>query len=255
MPHCDPEELSLAALGRHGLSAADSEHVASCPECSAELQAQREIVALARRTRSVELTPPPPHVWRAIDGATRTPRLRAVPPATGAAPDDESTITGPQRRRSWLPLAAAAMIGAVLGGAAMTAVVSQQSGPTAPVAESGPTPSIVATTALGPLPDGGRATSGTGSVDVEQVGDSRLLGVTTAALGPTDGYYEVWLIDPDTMEMISIGSVEPGDQVTVLPIPRGVDLAKYSVVDISDEPLNGDPTHSKVSVLRGQLPV
>lgn len=252
MPHCDPEELSLAALGHHELSAADSGHMASCPGCAAELRAEREVVELARRSRHVELTPPPPQVWTVIEEATHRPDLRAVSPAGG--PPHDSRSPRAQRRRSWLPLAAAAMIGAVVGGAAMTAVVSGQSDPTTPLAQSGPTPSIVATADLGPLEEGGRATGGTGSVDVEQVGDSRLLGVSTAALEPTDGYYEVWLIDPDTMEMVSIGAVEPGDQVTVLPIPRGVDLAKYSVVDISDEPLDGDPTHSQVSVLRGQLP-
>ncbi|MDO5663474.1 MAG: anti-sigma factor, partial [Brachybacterium sp.] len=36
-------------------------------------------------------------------------------------------------------------------------------------------------------------------------------------------------------------------------IPHGVDLAEYSVVDISLEHADGDPSHSGDSWVRGQL--
>jgi len=150
-----------------------------------------------------------------------------------------------------MPLAAAALFGVFVGGAATLTLVAGRQSP-APIADAQP-PVVLSTAALDPLPAGGRDTRGTGSVDLEKVGDSRVLGVSTAGLEDTDGYYEVWLIDPRTMDMISLGSIEPGDQVVVLPIPSTVDLNKYSLVDVSDEPVNGDPTHSKVSVLRGQL--
>jgi hypothetical protein len=38
-------------------------------------------------------------------------------------------------------------------------------------------------------------------------------------------------------------------------IPESVDLARYSVVDISAEPVDGDPTHSGDSIVRGALDV
>ena len=36
---------------------------------------------------------------------------------------------------------------------------------------------------------------------------------------------------------------------------EGLDLAGYPIVDISLEPLDGDPVHSKVSLARGELRV
>ncbi len=38
-----------------------------------------------------------------------------------------------------------------------------------------------------------------------------------------------------------------------LPIPASVDLDDYAVVDVSAEPLDGDPTHSGDSIVRGIL--
>ncbi|MDQ0028612.1 hypothetical protein [Arthrobacter bambusae] len=35
-------------------------------------------------------------------------------------------------------------------------------------------------------------------------------------------------------------------------IPAGVDLAQYPIVDISDQPYNGDPAHSADSIVRGK---
>ena len=51
----------------------------------------------------------------------------------------------------------------------------------------------------------------------------------------------------------SSGTLGPGEKA-VLPLPAGVSLADYPVVDISAEPYDGDPTHSTDSVVRGTLP-
>ena len=37
------------------------------------------------------------------------------------------------------------------------------------------------------------------------------------------------------------------------PLPAGVDLSEYSVVDVSREPSDGDPAHSGDSIVRGAL--
>jgi hypothetical protein len=38
-----------------------------------------------------------------------------------------------------------------------------------------------------------------------------------------------------------------------LPVPPGTDLNRFRLVDISDEPHDGDSTHSGRSLLRGTL--
>ncbi|WP_324275343.1 anti-sigma factor [Blastococcus brunescens] len=66
-----------------------------------------------------------------------------------------------------------------------------------------------------------------------------------------DGYYEIWLIDRDVVGMVTLGVVRPGTQTFEL--PAGLDLGEFPLVDVSVEPLDGDPTHSGVSVARGEL--
>ena len=251
MQHCDPETLALAALEPELLDDNDRTHLQTCDACRGEYESLRATVEIGR-SGPIELKSPPPATWAAIAEATDTPRLRSIPGGMDSTATDQPDSAAPTKaRRGWLPLAAAAMIGAVVGGAAMTGVAVNQTN--SPIAQPSATPSIVSTTALQPLPDG-RETSSTGNAAVELTDTGTALEVSTAGLEQTDGYYEVWLIDPETMQMFSVGSIAAGDQDSVLPIPAGVNLDQYSVVDISDEPLNGDPTHSKVSVLRGQLP-
>jgi hypothetical protein len=36
-------------------------------------------------------------------------------------------------------------------------------------------------------------------------------------------------------------------------VPDGLDLTRYSLVDVSIEPYDGDPVHSRDSVVQGQL--
>ena len=77
--------------------------------------------------------------------------------------------------------------------------------------------------------------------------------VDVSGLPSTDGYFEVWLLAPDASSMIALGTLGP-DERAVLPLPAGVSLADYPVVDISAEPYDGNPAHSTDSVVRGTLP-
>ncbi len=52
--------------------------------------------------------------------------------------------------------------------------------------------------------------------------------------------------------MISLGALTAGSQGRFT-IPAGTDLSVYTIVDVSVEPLDGDPAHSKESLLRGTL--
>ncbi len=65
-----------------------------------------------------------------------------------------------------------------------------------------------------------------------------------------DGFYEVWLIDENVDGMISLGVLTADGR---LDVPDTMDPSAFPVVDISVEPLDGDPTHSGQSVLRGVL--
>jgi anti-sigma-K factor RskA len=51
--------------------------------------------------------------------------------------------------------------------------------------------------------------------------------------------------------MVPLGVVAPGSQTVEL--PADLDLGRFPLVDVSVEPLDGDPTHSGVSVARGEL--
>jgi hypothetical protein len=51
--------------------------------------------------------------------------------------------------------------------------------------------------------------------------------------------------------LIPLGVVRAGTEEFEL--PPGVDIGEYPVVDVSVEPLDGDPAHSGRSVLRGTI--
>ena len=69
-------------------------------------------------------------------------------------------------------------------------------------------------------------------------------------LDPDDGYLELWLIDPTVTRLVSLGPLRTDG---IYDIPAGVDPAAFPIVDVSVEPVDGDPTHSGDSVLRGEL--
>ena len=66
-----------------------------------------------------------------------------------------------------------------------------------------------------------------------------------------DGYLEVWLLRPDVSGMVTLGvlDAESGE----FPLPAGLDLEEYAVVDISREHMDGDPGHGGDSLVRGQV--
>lgn len=68
---------------------------------------------------------------------------------------------------------------------------------------------------------------------------------------PSNEPVELWLIKPDLSDMVSLGLVEPG--ATEWELPAGIEPTEYSLVDLSIEPNDGDPTHSGRSILRGAL--
>jgi hypothetical protein len=141
----------------------------------------------------------------------------------------------PRRSRLALLTAAAAIAGAVVGAGVVALIERDEGGAT------------IAAVELDPIEDADA--SGTASL-IERDGD-RVLQVDLDAPDLEDGYYELWLLDRDVQGMVPVGVVHSGRNDVVL--PSGLDLGEFPLVDVSVEPLDGNPAHSGVSVVRGEL--
>ena len=90
-----------------------------------------------------------------------------------------------------------------------------------------------------------------GEARVVEAGGVRELRLSVPGLAAReDGFYEVWLL-AESGQMVPVGALVGGD--SRWPLPPGLDVADYPVVDVSLEPYDGDPTHSGDSLLRGTL--
>ncbi len=69
-------------------------------------------------------------------------------------------------------------------------------------------------------------------------------------LDPDVQYLALWLTDPGRQEVLPLGVVYDD---AVVPMPVGVDIAEFSVIDVSIEPLDGQPGHSGRTIMRGVL--
>ena len=236
MQHCTPEQLALAAL-REPLPAEDTAHLASCAECRADVRSlQRSIdaVAVPEFAAPGAPVPPPPRVWEAIVAATGTSAGQAPTPEERTP--DADVLPFRSRRRPLLLVAATLVAGAVVGAGAVAVIQRGDEG------------KPVTAVALDPL--AGNDASGRAEVVVRDDG-SRVVELKLDAPSLHDEYYEVWLIDRDVVGMVPLGIVLPGTQT--LELPAGLDLEKYPLVDVSVEPLDGNPSHSGLSVARGEL--
>jgi hypothetical protein len=142
----------------------------------------------------------------------------------------------PARLGLLLATTAAAVVGA---GIALGVVALTQPG------SSGTTVADARLQALG-----GSDASGT-AVVVEHPDHSLELDVTLAGRPASAGYYEVWLADRGLARMVAVGVLHDGRGA--LQLPAGLSIGSYPVVDVSQEPLDGDPAHSADSVARGVL--
>jgi len=141
---------------------------------------------------------------------------------------------------------AASVAGLLVGGAAtLAADTLVNDGAPAPVVA--PTP--VAQTQLVALPNH----RGQGEAEIVETAAGTELVVDVSGLGDGDGdgFLEVWLIDPDTLQMIGLGALTSDSGR--FQVPDGLDLSQYRLVDVSLEPFDGDPVHSRDSVVRGEL--
>ncbi len=145
-----------------------------------------------------------------------------------------------RRPRARLRAATAAVAAAVLLVGGILVGRQLQS----PRPSSGP---VVATAALqrlaAPAPAGGEVT-------VVAKGKDRILIVRTANLPPppTGDFYEVWLLAPQTDKMLPMGVLSPTGTGSYG--IAGSIMQQFSAVDVSLQRNDGNPAHSKTSVLR-----
>ncbi len=238
MPHPDADDLALVALGET-LDDAARAHIAGCPACTAEIESFRGTVELAGLSDYGRDAPAPgEHVWAAISTEL------------GFGPADEqrespATIEPavPLRRRRWIrwvaPIAAA-VVGIALGAGAVILVQDRVNSVT-----------VDATAPLTPVPGGPlpAADGQLGTAELVTARTGQQVRVDAAGLPPTtSASYEVWLFGDDG-RMVSLGTLADGSGSFT--VPEGIDTTQYRTVDISDEPPDGNPAHSGISLVRG----
>lgn len=256
MPHLEPERIALVAIGEAPTDV-EQAHLDVCDECALELAELEHTVAIGRSTASLgEVEAPPERVWERIVAeiaatpssslspepaepapGERAPVIDTLTPAGDDAPATRRDRRRRSRRRTPLMFALAASVAVVLAIVGVWALVRP-----AQVVE-------LASATLQAFPDHPGAA---GSAVVVELGDGeREVEVRLDAAAADGGYREVWLINADATALVSLGVLE-GAQGT-FPIPADVDLSEYVLVDISQEPADGDPTHSGDSIVRGEL--
>ena len=192
-----------------------SDHLAGCDDC------RRELAALAATSASLR-------------AAARQPQPATAPDAP--APDAAPAPPRAGRRRGPLVGLAAALALAVAAAAVLWAGgLWRPARPdrTVPLAGVG-------------------AVAASGRASMAGAGDDRQMTVAAEDLPPlrVGQYYEVWLLDPGAGTVFPVG-VLPPDGEGRFTLPASV-VGRYQVIDVSLEADDGDPAHSKRSLLRGR---
>ncbi|MCX5118394.1 anti-sigma factor [Micromonospora sp. NBC_00362] len=275
MQHLDHDRLVFLALGESEADNGESTHLGTCALCRAEVASLQQVAGLGTETQGLaDLPDPPEHVWQGIEAQVRAAeagplltetRRHRVPEQAdtttaeqadtttaeqtfGAAAEPTVTRLDPTRRsrrgRGWSGWVATAVTAAAAAAVGVVGTVSvlRPDDPTPT-----PTPVVVASAPLAAY--GATPPAAKGDARVFQDGQLHL---HVANLPSVPGYYEVWLINPTTMEMFSVGTLGGGPDA-LLPLPPNVDLKSYSVVDVSAEQYDNNTRHSGDSLLRGSL--
>jgi hypothetical protein len=234
--HPDAERLTLAALPAEDRDPGVEQHLSTCAECRERVDGLRRTVELARAGRG-EPAVPPPRVWDAI----------------AAELDDVDEVPAPVRsarsraRWGWRAVAVPAAA-AVIGVAAGLGIGIGISPPT-------PAENPVPLAQLRPI--GPADPSAAGTVDAIQRDGGQELVIKLEGVTDTEGgdYLEAWLIDAAGNRLVSLGALTASGATYTgeFTIPADLPMAEFNTVDISAERWDGDPTHSRISLLRGSV--
>jgi hypothetical protein len=244
LSHLDDETIALAAIGET-LDGAHADHLADCASCRGEIASLALVVGVARSTATTEtLVAPPPAVWAGIAAETGVnpalvpTSLDARRAARAEAPAGADHEPAPRSRRT-IFLVAASIVGLLLGVGGTLAWQAADNGGA----------DVLASASLAPLPD----KIGNGRAEVVDTSSGRELDLTIDTASPPDAFLQVWLLSPDATKMVPVGVIAGSSGHW--PLPAGVTLADYPVVDVSIEPYDGNPLHSTNSVVRGTLDI
>lgn len=265
--HPADDALALIAIGESAAAPHEAQHLAECSACQDEVRQLREAAQIARTTLGESaLLEPSAAVWAGIHrelglaADVRPPAptpisshpdaaaLDQVPAAAAAvdAPAPVVSMADARVRRSTLRRVAAPVLAvAAVAAAATTVALSWDA------LRPSPAPVTVAAAELQALPAWDGASGD--AVVTESASGERIVSIDLASVSAGEGVREVWLLTPEVDGLISLGLLE-GDSGEFV-IPDGIDLAEYPIVDISLEPVDGDPAHSGDSIVRGALDV
>lgn len=240
MTHVDLDDLAALVLTPDDSPDEVRRHVDSCSDCREAVAALSDV----RRLAGAEpLVPAPPGVRELVLAQVRTPAppddvVRAMPRPVGAA---ASATRRSHRVPTWAAgLAAAVALVAGLGLGRLTVA--------APESQPQDQGSVVAAAALTALD----SDAARGEASAVRDAGTITLRVRARELGDEGGFHEVWLINVDGTRMVALGVLAAGDSGE-FQVPSGLLDEGYRIVDISVEPDDGDPTHSGVSLARGEL--
>jgi hypothetical protein len=158
--------------------------------------------------------------------------LEALPDQHWAEPEEPR-----RQRRRWPLVAVAVALLAVAAGAVGALVASGGGGGRSPV------PAFPRGARLSAVTPGG---PGRGTATVR----GRRLRVKVAGLPALEEAYEVWLYN-DVTDAVPLGRHVGGAFTLTVTLPTGA--GRYRFIDVSREPLDGNPNHSGASVLRVPL--
>ena len=223
--HVSDDRLSLVALGEDTFLSGESAHLEGCLRCRSNLDQLLRAVTIARTLETDDFGREfsKERVWQRIEAEI------------GRGTEDARDPRRVRRRR----LAVVAVAAATLLVGVATAMVLQLRDT-----------EQLYRARLQPLQAGNDAS---GTARVVKADDRLTLEVSLADIpGPGDNrYHELWLLGKrdGNLMLVSLGPLRSES----IELPRGIDLDFYRTVDVSVEPLDGDPSHSGDSTLRGEL--
>lgn len=239
MTHVDPDDLAALVLTPDETPDDVQGHVDTCATCAETVAALTDVrrlvgegplVPVSARVRE--------QVLEQVRSSTPAPGGDVVRPLPHAA----TTNGRPGRRIPVWAASVAAGVALVAGlGLGRVTVGDPERQPQ----DAGAVVAAADLTALDSDADRGVASA-------VRADDMITLRVSARALGDEDGFHEVWLINVDGTRMVALGVLTTGD-TGEFQVPRGLIEEGYRIVDISVEPDDGDPTHSGVSLARGEL--
>ncbi len=185
-----------------------------------------ELLALLKSTADTTFDAPPPGTWDRIAAQLDAETPPAAPEPTGRAIS---------RRALWWG------VGGIIAGGAVTFVGQR-------LLDAGRIIAEIPLRTLDTHVVEGRAR-------IRDHGGRLILEVDLPdVVNPPDGYVEVWLLNRNLADLVSVG-IFSGQTTEYYPVSKDLLDRGYVIVDLSRERYDGNSGHSGDSLVRGELPL